>query len=58
VRDTLLSPSAKSAAYLSRPKVQALVDAHLSGEENLGHKLWTLLTFERWLALLPEWKAA
>jgi asparagine synthase (glutamine-hydrolysing) len=55
VRDTLLSPSARSAPYLSRPFVQRLVDAHLGGRENNGHKLWTLLTLERWLALLPEW---
>jgi len=58
VRDTLLSPSARTAPYLSRPFVQTLVDDHLAGRSNNGHKLWTLLTFERWLALLPEWRAA
>lgn len=58
VRDTLLSSSARSSPYLSRPFVEALVQAHIAGRENNGHKLWTLLTFERWLALLPEWRAA
>ncbi len=58
VRDTLLAPSARSAAYLSRPFVQKLVDSHLAGRANHGHRLWTLLTFERWLALLPEWRTA
>ena len=58
VRDTLLAPSARSMALLSRPFVQQLVDAHLAGRANNGHKLWALLTFERWLALLPAWRAA
>jgi asparagine synthase (glutamine-hydrolysing) len=57
VRDTLLAPSARSLSYLSRPFVERLVQAHLDGRENNGHKLWTLLTLERWLALLPEWTA-
>jgi len=58
VRDTLLSPSARSTAYLSRGFVQALVDDHQACRANHGHKLWTLLAFERWLALLPSWRAA
>lgn len=58
VRDTLLASSARSSSYLSRPFVQRLVDDHLAGRGNHGHKLWTLLTFERWLNLLPEWRAA
>ncbi|HYE85768.1 MAG TPA: asparagine synthase (glutamine-hydrolyzing) [Vicinamibacterales bacterium] len=58
VADTLLSPAARSSAYLSRAFVQELVDTHQRGHANNGHKLWTLLTFERWLALLPEWRAA
>ena len=58
VRDTLVAPSAHSAAYLSRPFVETLVADHLAGRANNGHKLWTLLTFERWLALLPGWRTA
>jgi len=58
LRDTLLAPSARSSIYLSRPFVHRLVDDHLAGRANHGHKLWTLLTLERWLALLPAWRAA
>lgn len=58
LRDTLLSPSARSTPYLSRPFVHGLVESHLAGRANNGHKLWALLTFERWLALLPQWRAA
>jgi len=58
VRDTLLSSSSRSSQYLCRPFVQSLVDAHLAGRANHGHKLWTLMTLERWLTLLPQWRAA
>jgi len=58
LRDTLLAPSARSSIYLSRPFVHGLVDDHLAGRANHGHKLWTVLTLERWLALLPAWRAA
>jgi asparagine synthase (glutamine-hydrolysing) len=57
VRDLLLSPSARMRGYVSPAYVQRLVDDHLSGSANHGHRLWTLLTFERWLALLPSWSA-
>jgi asparagine synthase (glutamine-hydrolysing) len=56
VRDTLLSPSAKLCAYLDREYVKTLVSDHLSRRANHGHRLWTLLTFERWLALMPGWR--
>jgi asparagine synthase (glutamine-hydrolysing) len=55
VNDVLLSPSARLRGYVSQPYVRALVDAHASGAANHGHRLWTLLTFERWLGLLPTW---
>ena len=57
VRDELLGASAKSREYVSGPYVAALVDAHLTGVANHGHRLWTLLTLERWLQRLPEWRA-
>jgi asparagine synthase (glutamine-hydrolysing) len=57
VNDVLLSPSARLRSFVSQPYVRALVDAHASGAANHGHRLWTLLTFERWLALLPTWSA-
>jgi asparagine synthase (glutamine-hydrolysing) len=55
VRDTLLAPSAASRAYLKPAAVQALVDAHQQGRANVGHRLWTLVCFERWLKQLPGW---
>jgi asparagine synthase (glutamine-hydrolysing) len=57
VRDELLGPSARVRDYLSMPYVTALVDAHLAGSANNGHRLWTLLTLERWLKMLPDWRA-
>jgi asparagine synthase (glutamine-hydrolysing) len=54
-RDVLLSPSAKLRSYLSQDYVRKLVDDHQAGRANHGHRLWTVLTFERWLALLPSW---
>ncbi len=56
VRDTLLSPSARLRSYLSQEYVRTLVGQHAAGRANHGHRLWTLLTFERWLALLPSWQ--
>ena len=57
VRDELLSRSAQSHDYVSASYVAGLVDAHLAGTANHGHRLWTLLTLERWLQKLPEWRA-
>jgi asparagine synthase (glutamine-hydrolysing) len=57
MRDTLLSPSALMHPYVSQSYVRRLVDEHLAGAANHGHRLWTLLTFERWLALLPTWRS-
>ena len=55
--DTLLSPKALLREYVSQSYVRGLADAHASGAANHGHRLWTLLTFERWLNLLPTWRA-
>jgi len=57
VRDLLLPRSAALSAYLRPPAVQRLVDDHLAGRTNAGHRLWTLVCFERWLRLVPEWRA-
>jgi asparagine synthase (glutamine-hydrolysing) len=54
-RDLLLSPSAKLRSYLAQEYVRKLVDDHQAGRANHGHRLWTLLTFERWLHLMPQW---
>jgi asparagine synthase (glutamine-hydrolysing) len=53
--DALLGSSAASRAYLRPAEVARLVDEHQSGRANHGHRLWTMLCFERWLALLPRW---
>ena len=56
VRDTLLAPSARMRDYVSQDYVRTLVDDHAAGAANHGHRLWALLTFERWLTLLPSWQ--
>jgi asparagine synthase (glutamine-hydrolysing) len=58
VRDTLLEPSAALRAYVRQDRVRTLIDDHLAGRINAGQRLWTLVSFERWLRLLPEWRAA
>jgi asparagine synthase (glutamine-hydrolysing) len=55
--DTLVSRTALMNSYVSTDYVRRLVDEHLAGRANHGHRLWTLLTFERWLTLLPSWRA-
>jgi asparagine synthase (glutamine-hydrolysing) len=55
MRDLLLAPDARYRSMLSPEFVQHLVSRHLSGEANYGHQLWSLLCFEQWLRLLPEW---
>jgi asparagine synthase (glutamine-hydrolysing) len=57
LRDTLLVPSAHLRSYVSQDYVRRLLDDHSAHRANHGHRLWTLLTFERWLALLPSWRA-
>jgi asparagine synthase (glutamine-hydrolysing) len=54
--DTLLSPSARLRAYVDPTAVRRLLDEQATRRANHGHRLWTLLTFERWLQLLPGWK--
>jgi asparagine synthase (glutamine-hydrolysing) len=55
VRDRLLAPNARYRDYLSGPFVERVVGDHLAQRRNLGHQLWSLLCFEEWLRLLPEW---
>jgi asparagine synthase (glutamine-hydrolysing) len=57
VRDVLLTSSAESRAYLRLEPVRALVDEHQSGRANLGHRLWALVCFERWLRQVRGWTA-
>jgi asparagine synthase (glutamine-hydrolysing) len=55
MRDLLLAPDARFRAMLSGPYVESLVRQHLSGGANLGPQLWSLICFERWLQMLPDW---
>jgi len=55
MRDLLLAPGARYRAMLSGEYVESLVARHLAGAANLGPQLWTLICFERWLQLLPQW---
>jgi asparagine synthase (glutamine-hydrolysing) len=57
VHDTLLASDARCGAYLSSPEIERIVRRHQSGEANLGHQIWCLLTLERWLRLLPDWRS-
>jgi asparagine synthase (glutamine-hydrolysing) len=57
VRDVLLSPSALSRDYLKPAAVSQLIQSHQEGRVNVGHRLWTLVCFERWLQLLRSWTA-
>src|SRR5205823_2251997 len=55
MKDLLLPSNARYRDYLSGPYVEQLVARHLSGDANLGHQLWSILSFEQWLQLLPVW---
>jgi len=54
----VLASSAKLRGYVDQAYLQQLVTEHLDRKANHGHRLWTLLTFERWLSLLPGWRHA
>jgi asparagine synthase (glutamine-hydrolysing) len=56
VRDTLLAPSAASRPYFRRIALEKIVGDHESGRANHGHRLWTLISFDRWLHLLSQWR--
>jgi asparagine synthase (glutamine-hydrolysing) len=56
MRETLLAPDARYREMLSGSFVEGLVQRHVSGQANLGQQLWSLVCFERWLQLLPEWR--
>jgi asparagine synthase (glutamine-hydrolysing) len=56
--DLLLAPTARLRGHVSQRYVRTLLDEHRAGQANHGHRLWTLITFERWLQLLPAWNAA
>jgi asparagine synthase (glutamine-hydrolysing) len=55
IRDLLLAPDARYREMLDRTFVEALLRRHLEGRADAGPQLWTLMCFERWLRLLPDW---
>jgi len=57
VHDTLLASNSRCREYLAAAEVETMIRRHESGEANLGQQIWCLLAFERWLQLLPEWRA-
>jgi asparagine synthase (glutamine-hydrolysing) len=56
VHDLLLSPNACCRDYISDAVVRRTVERHAAGLANEGQRLWALVTFERWLQLLPEFR--
>ena len=49
VRAVLLSERAMERGIFERAGLQAMLDSHQGGQTDLGHALWTLLTFELWM---------
>lgn len=50
VRKQLLSGSARIYSFLDRNATEALVNEHLSGQQNRRLFIWSLLSLEHWLA--------
>jgi len=49
LESTLTGPGTRLGQHLASEPVADMVSAHLSGQANLGHALWTLLTLEVFL---------
>ena len=54
IRETLLSPETVQRGYFREEAVRMLVDEHISGKRDHGHRLWALLTFEIWHRLFID----
>ncbi|GAB4413948.1 MAG: asparagine synthase (glutamine-hydrolyzing) [Anaerolineae bacterium] len=48
VREILLDSRTLERGYFREAALRTLIDEHLSGRRNHGHRLWLLLTFEWW----------
>lgn len=55
IGDLLLARDARYTQYLSASCVHRIVERHQAGHADAAHKLWSLLCFELWLRLLPDW---
>ncbi len=51
LEERILSEDNSLWQWLNPEPVRRLADEHLSGSADHGHRLWTLLTLERWLSL-------
>lgn len=49
VHETMLADDAKIGRFFRREAVAELVQAHESGKQNHGYRLWNLLVLETWL---------
>jgi asparagine synthase (glutamine-hydrolysing) len=58
LRDLVLAPNARLREHIDQSYVRRLVDEHLSGQRDHGHRLWTVLTFEVWLRQWRQWQAS
>jgi asparagine synthase (glutamine-hydrolysing) len=47
--DTVLQPQARSNEFVQAGFARQLLDEHIVGGENHGHRLWALLVLEHWL---------
>jgi asparagine synthase (glutamine-hydrolysing) len=56
MRELLLASGARYREMLAGPFVEKLVQRHLAGEANLGPQLWSIMCFERWLQMIPDWR--
>jgi len=54
IRETLLSPEAVQRGYFKEEALRMLVEEHISGKRDHGHRLWALLTFEIWHRLFID----
>jgi asparagine synthase (glutamine-hydrolysing) len=50
VRKTLLHPAALCHEYLNRTFIERILDEHAGGHRNRRLLIWSLLSFEQWLA--------
>jgi len=49
VQGMLLGPRALGRGLFDVEAVRGIIESHVSGRRDLGHSLWTLLTFEMWM---------
>jgi len=50
LRRTLLDPAARCHEYLNRTFIERTLDEHAAGHRNRRLLIWSLLSFEKWLA--------